>query len=232
MGGTGWRRAAGLGLTALVLATTTLFGGITRAGAAPAPGDPTPAKAPNPCTTEQWRNPGMWDQCVKGLEPLSADKAGCVKAPTPSTPDSGMAGWFASMPSKELRESGRIDRYTKYGYAGYDFNTYDLEGGCASTVLHPDYKFEHTIANGEFLLATSVIGASNAVREKAWVPDAMWGWADPLVESATLAFTSIRYERHDDHRRLGHPHNGRRNSSREMADVIRQCGGRYAYGIT
>ncbi|WP_203934502.1 DMT family transporter [Virgisporangium ochraceum] len=185
MGGTGRRRTAGSVLVVFVLAMTTLFGGVLPAAAAPAPGDP--AKAPNPCTTEQWRDPGRWEQCVKDLDPLTSDKAGCVKAPTPSTPDSGMAGWFATMPSQDLRESGRTDRYTKYGYAGYDYTTYDLEGGCASTALHPDFKFEHTVANGEFLLATSVIGASNAVREKAWVPDSMWGWADPLVETATRA---------------------------------------------
>jgi hypothetical protein len=185
MGGTDQTRMTGGILAALVLAVSTLFGGIAPASAAPTPGEPT--KAPNPCTTEQWRNPGKWTDCVKGLDPLTSEKASCVTAPIPSTPDSGMAGWFASMPSKELRESGRTDRYTKYGYAGYDFNTYDLDGGCASTVLHPDYKFEHTVANGEFLLATSVIGASNAVREKAWIPDSMWGWADPVVETATRA---------------------------------------------
>jgi hypothetical protein len=30
-----------------------------------------------------------------------------------------------------------------------------------------------------------VIGASNAVRERAWDPGVMWGWADPLVQKAT-----------------------------------------------
>ena len=55
--------------------------------------------------------------------------------------------------------------------------------------MHPDYKFENTIANGEFMLATGVIGASNAVRERAWDPGVMWGWADPLVEQATRPST-------------------------------------------
>src|SRR5262249_5306377 len=41
--------------------------------------------------------------------------------------------------------------------------------------------------NGEFMIATAVIGASNALRERAWNPKAMWGWADPLVEKATKA---------------------------------------------
>src|SRR5690606_11781473 len=30
-------------------------------------------------------------------------------------------------------------------------------------------------------------GASNALRERAWSPKAMWGWADPLVDQATKA---------------------------------------------
>lgn len=183
-----WRRVAGGILTSFVLATTTIFGGVMPAGAEPAPSPGGPGQAPaNPCTTDQWRNPSTWEQCVKGLPELGADKVTCVKAPTPSAPDSGMAGWFATMPAEDLRESGRSDRYTKYGYAGYDYTTYDAGEGCVATVMHPDFKFENTIANGEFLLASSVIGASNAVREKAWEPDSMWGWADPLVETATRA---------------------------------------------
>jgi hypothetical protein len=51
--------------------------------------------------------------------------------------------------------------------------------------MHPDYKFENTVANGEFLVATSIIGASNALRERAWDPGLMWNWADPLVANAT-----------------------------------------------
>src|SRR5687768_9195291 len=121
MGGTAWRRAASGLMATFVLATGTLFGGLAPALAAPAPGDPDGAKAPsNPCTTEQWRNPGSWEQCVNGLPELGPDKATCVKAPTPSAPDSGMAGWFATMPAEDLRASGRPDMYTKYGYAGYD----------------------------------------------------------------------------------------------------------------
>src|SRR5262249_46527502 len=50
---------------------------------------------------------------------------------------------------------------------------------------HPDYKFENTVANGEFLIATTVMGASNALRERAWDPALMWKWADPLVDKAT-----------------------------------------------
>jgi hypothetical protein len=168
-------------LAVFVVAVATLFGGLAPASAAPAP-DP----AAGQCSTDEWRNPAMWEKCVGSLKDVSADRAQCLKAPVPNTPDSGMAGWFASPPSKELRGSARPDLYTKYGYAGYSYTTYDI--GCApTTVIHPDYKFEHTIANGEFLIATSTIGAANALREKAWVPGSMWGWADPLVENATKA---------------------------------------------
>lgn len=180
MGGTGWRRAAGGAMAALVLAMSTLFGGVGRAGAAPAPGEPT--KAPGSCSEQEWRNPGLWKKCVDGL-PAAGNDVNCVKAPVPSAPDSGMAGWFTSAPSSSSGGLGGL--YSQYGYAGYDFTTYDI--GCTPTVLDPDHKFEHTIANGEFLLATSIIGASNAVREKAWDPASMWGWADPVVETATKA---------------------------------------------
>jgi len=95
-----------------------------------------------------------------------------------------MAGWFATRPNSGtgLRFAYR---YGEYGYAGYDFATYDLK--CASVVTNPSAEFESTIANGEFLVATSIVGASNALRERAWDPSTMWGWADPLVESATKA---------------------------------------------
>jgi hypothetical protein len=95
-----------------------------------------------------------------------------------------MAGWFASR-TDSYDKPGPKGLYTRYGYAGYDYTTYDI--GCGQELIHPDYKFEHTIANGEFMIATSIIGASNALRERAWNPKSMWGWADPLVERATKA---------------------------------------------
>src|SRR5690606_33195414 len=119
--------------------------------------------------------------CVNRLADVSAARAQCLKAPTPDTPDSGLAGWFASRPEADTK-AGQKGLYTHYGYAGYSYTTYDI--GCAQTLMHPDYKFENTIANGEFMLAAAVIGASNAVRERAWNPGAMWEWADPLVEKA------------------------------------------------
>ena len=37
------------------------------------------------------------------------------------------------------------------------------------------------------MIATAIIGASNALRERAWDPQTLWGWADPLVDQATKA---------------------------------------------
>src|SRR5213078_2742319 len=92
--------------------------------------------------------------------------------------------WFASRPDSS-RLPGPPGLYSDYGYAGYSYTTYDI--GCTPTLMHPDYKFENTIANGEFLVATSVVGASNGLRDKAWNPQSMWGWSNPLVEKATDA---------------------------------------------
>jgi hypothetical protein len=37
------------------------------------------------------------------------------------------------------------------------------------------------------MIATSIIGASNALRERAWEPQTLWSWADSLVDTATTA---------------------------------------------
>jgi hypothetical protein len=171
-------RVASLVLAVFVGAVATLFGGVGPAAAAPV------AEGPGAlCTTDEWRNPANFDRCVGGLKDLSQSRIQCVMAPTPGAPDSGMAGWFTSPTDEQLRKFGKPHLYTNYGYAGYDYTTYDI--GCAQTVMHPDYKFENTVANGEFMIATSIVGASNALRERAWDPKSMWGWADPLVEKAT-----------------------------------------------
>jgi len=146
--------------------------------AAASPGNP--AARADVCSVEEWQVDIAG--CVGRLADVAAQRAQCLKAPPPAAPDSGLAGWFASRPDSS-RRPGATGPYSQYGYAGYSYTTYDI--GCAPTLMHPDYKFENTVANGEFMLATSVIGASNAVRERAWDPGAMWGWADPLVETAT-----------------------------------------------
>ncbi|HET6479983.1 MAG TPA: MFS transporter, partial [Actinoplanes sp.] len=167
---------------------TTLFvlvvASIAWAVAAP-PASAAPARAPGgACSVEEWGQD--LKGCVSRLAEVSEGRAQCLNPPTPSTPDSGLAGWFAERPESSTKP-GPQGIYSQYGYAGYSYNTYDLESGCASSVIDPDYKIETTVANGEFMVATAIIGASNALRERAWEPQSLWGWADPLVDQATKA---------------------------------------------
>ncbi|MEU8000861.1 MFS transporter [Catellatospora sp. NPDC049111] len=165
----------------MVLALGTLFGAPVQA-AAPAA---TAAASPGDklCSLEEWTARGL-DECIKRLQEVSAARVQCVSAPNPAAPDSGLGGWFVSKPTWD-NGTGIGLRYSTYGYAGYDYTTYDIN--CVQTVMHPDYKLENTIANGEFMLAAGIVGVANALRERAWAPDEMWGWADPLVEKATTA---------------------------------------------
>jgi hypothetical protein len=132
------------------------------------------------CTVAEWQVD--ISGCTDRLADVSAARAQCLEAPPPDTPDSGIGGWFASQPIP-ASEGGAKGFYVKYGYAGYSYTTYDI--GCVQTLMHPDYKFENTVANGELLVATTVLGATDALRERAWQPGSMWKWADPLVSKAT-----------------------------------------------
>jgi hypothetical protein len=183
------RRAIALVLTVLFAAVATIswsFLGPSTASAttvaAPAAGVAARAPGDPLCSTEQWKSD--FRECVSRLAEVTGAQVDCLTAPTPGGPDSGLAGWFAERPEAATR-SGISGLYSKYGYAGYNYTTYDV--GCASTLVAPEYKFETTVANGEFMLATAIIGASNALRERAWNPESMWGWADPLVARATRA---------------------------------------------
>ncbi|MEV4824741.1 MFS transporter [Micromonospora sp. NPDC049274] len=166
-----------------VLAGATLSWPLLGAEAAAAAPPVAQARA-DLCTTPEWQ--ADFQGCVAKLKQVSETEIDCRKPPVPSAPDSGLAGWFASR-SESSKQPGPKGIYSDYGYGGYSYNTYDVDGGCASTVLHPDYKFTTTVANGEFMIATAVVGASNALRERAWDPRTMWSWADPLVEKATKA---------------------------------------------
>src|SRR5205814_2160260 len=114
------RRPAAMGLAALVGAMATLFAGAPPAWAGP-------RYAPDVCTTDQWRDPSQFQHCVDQLQDLSQQRAQCLAAPTPSAPDSGMAGWFANR-SDAYDHPGVKGLYTRYGYAGYSYTTYDI--GC------------------------------------------------------------------------------------------------------
>jgi hypothetical protein len=177
-------RATALILAILVTAVATISWGVVPASAAPVP-TAVPAQAPGgACSTEEWQTD--FRACVDRLAEVGASRASCLNPPTPSTPDSGLAGWFTERP-RSSKQAGPQGLYSQYGHAGYSYTTYDIEGGCMSTLIAPEYKFETTVANGEFMLATAIIGASNALRERAWSPESMWGWADPLVDQATKA---------------------------------------------
>ena len=182
MGGARARMAALL-LALGILAGATI--GWPAVGASAAPATPLTAQAPaDLCTTEEWQ--ADFRACVAKLKDVAEDDVTCRNAPTPTAPDSGIAGWFASRPDS-AKQPGPKGFYSDYGYAGYSYTTYDVDTGCATAVLHPDYKFTNTVANGEFMIATAIVGASNALRERAWDPRSMWGWADPLVDQATKA---------------------------------------------
>ncbi len=177
------RRASAAVIALLVAAVATIswsFLAPRPAAAAPVAGPV--AQAPGGlCSTEEWQ--ANFRDCVNRLQDVASSETSCLTPPTASTPNSGLAGWFADAPRASAE--GVSGLYTRYGYAGYNYTTYDV--GCAATLIAPEYKFETTVANGEFMLATAVIGASNAMRERAWEPETMWGWADPLVEQATKA---------------------------------------------
>jgi len=164
----------------LVTAMATLFGAPATLAAASPRYVPTEAI----CSVDEWHNPQNFDDCAASLKSDIVSRADCLDAPLPDSPDSGMAGWFAQHPP-DSKNRGILGRYSQYGYAGYNFDTYDLK--CAAIVTNPSAEFENTVANGEFVLATSIIGASNALRERAWDASYMWGWADPMVDKTTRA---------------------------------------------
>jgi hypothetical protein len=175
------RRALALTMTMFVMVVASIAWAVATPSAASA----VPARAPGgACSTEEWKQD--FKTCVNRLQKVGESRAQCLLPPTPSTPDSGLAGWFAERPEASTKP-GPKGIYTLYGYAGYGYTTYDLDSGCAATLIDPDFKFETTVANGEFMVATAIIGASNALRERAWDPQALWGWADPLVQQATRA---------------------------------------------
>lgn len=138
------------------------------------PKDPSGA-----CTLSAWqKEPG---KCADALAPVPKDA--CKEAPAPSAPDSGLAGWFASNP--EIPSNTQSGIYSRYGYAGYQMRLYDV--GCLGGTPVDSYTGANSIAGGEFMIATGITGASNALREWAWQPADAWGWSDNLVETATKA---------------------------------------------
>ncbi|GAA2644304.1 hypothetical protein GCM10010399_92770 [Dactylosporangium fulvum] len=149
------------------------------------PGVPAAAE-PQPqstlCTVQEWRTPAKFADCVKQLAAAGAQRAQCIKAPTPSSPDSGVAGWLSTRPDADLR-SGVVGMYTRYGVGGYQLDLYDAS--CASGVTHPEATFENSLASIEFAIAAAVLGGANTLREHAYEPGSMWAWSDGFVKDAT-----------------------------------------------
>jgi hypothetical protein len=87
-------RRAGAGLLTLMVAAVA---SIAWAVTAPTVASAAPARAPGgACSTEEWQQ--NLRGCVDRLADVGAARARCLTPPTPSTPDSGLAGWFAERP--------------------------------------------------------------------------------------------------------------------------------------
>ena len=142
------------------------------------------------CSDWEWHN--EWEQCLD--EVAEAPEAECAEAPTPSSPDSGMAGWFAE-PSLPDKGEG-IGQYSRYGYAGYQLPMYgskeaSVGGQCIDSLSLPDgADTANALANMEFSTSTAIIGASNSMRQAAWDPQRLWGWSNEFMETGSEAVYS------------------------------------------
>src|SRR5687768_3173157 len=107
------RRALALLMTMLVAVVASIVWAV----AAPPAATAAPVRAPGgACSTEEWRQDIKG--CVARLADVGANRATCLLPPTPSTPDSGLAGWFAERPESSAK-NGPQGLYSQYGYAGY-----------------------------------------------------------------------------------------------------------------
>ena len=116
----------------LVAAVATLFGAQSPASAAPT----VLAKAPTDlCTTAEWQKPGQLPELCRQAQDRSRHPGRVPRSRRHRAPRT--RAWRAGSPSARRRpkQPGPQGFYSDYGYAGYDFSTYDLK--CASTVTHP-----------------------------------------------------------------------------------------------
>ncbi|WP_156937645.1 MFS transporter [Haloglycomyces albus] len=149
--------------------------------------DVTPQQT-NSCTDWEWHN--EWFNCIDNLP--DAPEVECAEEPTPSSPDSGMAGWFAE-PTLDSDKDEGIGMYTSYGYAGYQLPMYgskapSVAGSCVDALSLPNgADSANAVANLQFNLATATTGASNSMRQYAWEPGTMWSWSDEFLETGTNA---------------------------------------------
>src|SRR5690606_17632225 len=135
------------------------------------------------CTDYQWHDD--WRSCLSELP--EGQELACEVEPQPSTPNSGMAGWFAE--PGEQDKHGVIGNYSRYGYAGYQLPMYgsqemSISGSCVDSITLPNgADTANALANMEFNVSKTVIGASNSLRQAAWEPDRMWGWSNGFMET-------------------------------------------------
>ncbi|MFC4337068.1 hypothetical protein [Salininema proteolyticum] len=151
-------------------------------------GPGTQQAAGDQCTDWQWHN--EWWDCLESLP--DAPEVECAEPPKASSPESGMAGWFAE-PTKDSDKNEALGMYTKYGYAGYQLPMYgskapSVAGTCVDILTLPNgADAANSMANLQFNLATATTGASNSMRQYAWEPGTMWGWSNEFLENGTTA---------------------------------------------
>ncbi|QSB05506.1 hypothetical protein [Natronoglycomyces albus] len=129
------------------------------------------------CTDYEWHH--NFEDCLDEL-PTAAEEP-CKVTPVPSSPDSGMAGWFADTTGPNTDEG--LGYYTRYGYAGYQLPTYGQD--CFGQVMPDGASAANALANLEFNISTAVIGATNSMRQAAWEPESLWGWSHEFMETGS-----------------------------------------------
>ncbi|WP_143175506.1 MFS transporter [Cryptosporangium aurantiacum] len=161
-------RMAAWFLTVMVVAVATLFASpdVRPAQAACGPSDPA--------------------ACLP-----SSSVVDCLDPPTPAMPDTGATSFFVTRPAEiDSADYQKAPTYDQFGYAGLQYHTYDLGCGPDGAVA-PDALVNTSIANMMLSFSTFTVGLTNAVRERAYDPQTMWGWTNGLIEEASSAL----YER-------------------------------------
>ncbi len=166
-------------------------------------------------------------------------------APTPEAPDSGMAGWFASRPSAA---PSRVTACSCSMVTPDTTSRRTTSAACRrSCILTTSSRTRSQI--GEFMFATAIVGASNALAGEGMGPTKHVGLGRSarrpgnqghLHESVhslrhnhlrrhralpAVAVSSVGHEQRDDDCRLGDSRHGGGDGARRMAIAIRAPGG-------
>lgn len=127
------------------------------------------------CSPLDGLNPANWKTCFDRIRASGVQIITCAQAPTPDDPAAGLAGWTTSRPAVDLRP-GITDRAGDYGVAGYTLSTFGQ--GCVAPLTHAGDGGLTVAANGEFALATAIVGSGNALRDRAYSPATAWGFTN------------------------------------------------------